>query len=778
MTVPSTQRRRGRGGGLLLAELGLLAVHLSVVVGFGRLYDDRSYLPHLAAFPVVAHLLALTGRRLRLPTPAVVALGIGGAVLTSSWVLFVDTLSAGLPTGATLDAARAAIDVAGAEFREVAAPTAPLPGFQLLAGLALWGAVWFADWTAFRLRTTAEAIAPAAILFAFCTVLGTGESRFAAAVLFAAAVVVFVANHRALLSEFDSAWLASTPSEGADSIRRAALGVGAVVVVAGAVLAPLTPGYDEEPIVRWRSRGTDAGLRTTVSPIVDLRRRLVSQSDRVLFEVESDVEAYWRLTSLHEFDGEIWSSGGNYGDAEAELPSEGGLVPRADIIEQRIEVRALAAIWAPVAFEARVLRGSNRGLSWDPDSSTLIVDASSDDSDGLEYQVTSRRPVLDEGILRGAVGPDPASILDRYIGLPVGFPELASTEAQRAVAAASGRYEQAMALQDYFRNGTFSYSTDIAAGHGNDALTEFLLNRVGYCEQFAGAYAAMARSLGIPARVAIGFTPGDPDPVRPSVRQVKGLHAHAWPEVYFAGVGWVPFEPTPGRGMPGAEAYTGLPPAQDTSFDAPAPTTTTTTTAPTPTTTDPGAAPPPTTTPPDAPVQGTDLGGSDPEPPSRARIVLLWAAGLVALWLTLVLAAPRLRAAVRGSGAPPRRAVLDAWDDAVHGVRWLTGMVPRTSETHLEFAHRAAPALDVLSGPVTDLADLAARAAWAPEPVTGSDAARAGELARNVQHGAMARQSTGQRIRRRLSWREAFGRTPTAGQASSSDRRSSPENPR
>lgn len=77
-------------------------------------------------------------------------------------------------------------------------------------------------------------------------------------------------------------------------------------------------------------------------------------------------------------------------------------------------------------------------------------------------------------------------------------------------------------------------------------VSEFLAQRRGYCEQFAGTYAAFARAVGLPSRVVVGYTPGE---LRDDGRYyVQGKHAHAWPEIYFDGVGWVPFEPTPGRG--------------------------------------------------------------------------------------------------------------------------------------------------------------------------------------------------------------------------------------
>ncbi len=91
-------------------------------------------------------------------------------------------------------------------------------------------------------------------------------------------------------------------------------------------------------------------------------------------------------------------------------------------------------------------------------------------------------------------------------------------------------------------------------------MRDFLDQRRGYCAQFAGTCAAFARALGLPARVAVGFTWGEGG--EDGTLVVKGKHYHAWPEVYVEGVGWVPFEPTPGRGIPGAEQYTGVAPAQ------------------------------------------------------------------------------------------------------------------------------------------------------------------------------------------------------------------------
>ena len=110
-------------------------------------------------------------------------------------------------------------------------------------------------------------------------------------------------------------------------------------------------------------------------------------------------------------------------------------------------------------------------------------------------------------------------------------------------------YDKAERLRNWLR--TFTYSLQ-APGDGTDdssqdVILQFLKERKGYCVQFASAMAVMARILGIPARVAVGFLPGHQDPVT-GAWTVTLKDAHAWPELYFQGIGWVRFEPTPASG--------------------------------------------------------------------------------------------------------------------------------------------------------------------------------------------------------------------------------------
>ena len=573
-------------------ELALVLVHVSVALGFARLFEGTSFVAPLLGFVLGAHALAIAVRRSRAPGVLALPVALLGAVLAATWLLFPETTTLGLPTSATWEAARAALADARARYPEVIAPTEAVPGFLLAGGLALWLAAWFADWTAHRLRAGAEAIAPAAAVFTFCAILGSGRYELASAAALAASSLVFLGLQRASLLRREQSWSPDQPAASRSLVRSAAA-IGAVAVLAGCLVGPTLPGARSEATLDWRGGSRGDRSRVTVSPMVELRRRLVDQSDEQVFQVTSDVRSYWRLTSLDRFDGEIWSSDGEFRPADDELPERVPDDLDGPLVHQAIEIDGLAAIWAPAAFEPVSVSSPDQDLRWDPASSTLIVDADAPTSDGLTYRVVSRAPAHDPAALAAAGSRDPAAIADRYEALPDDFPAMAADLAREVTRRSPDRYAAALALQAHFR--TYEYSLSVPAGHGDDALVDFLQRRVGYCEQFAGAYAAMARSLGIPARVAVGFTPGEQDPRDPDQYIVRGRHAHAWPEVYFPDIGWVPFEPTPGRGIPGAERYTGVAPQQDDAVGAEPPASSTTPDDPTVTTT--AVRPPSSTTP-------------------------------------------------------------------------------------------------------------------------------------------------------------------------------------
>lgn len=755
MTSPVPTRQPDRQL-LALSELALVAVHLTVVAGFTRVYADGSFFWPLVTLVLVAQVLAASLRRRHVSAPLTMTVAMGSFVLLASLLLFGSTTRFGLPTADTVRAARDALQLARSEFSRVFAPVPVMPGFQLAAGFALTAAVWFADWAAFRLRATVEALLPGALVFLFCAQLGSGRFQIASAAAFSATALCFVLVHRAMRIGAEQPWLAARRANRSGPVLRLGLVVVVLAVTIGALAGPRLPGSDAEAVIDWRARGGEGGNRSTVSPIVDLQKRLVNQSDDILFVVEADRPAYWRLTSLDQFNGQIWSSDGTYGEAEGSLDSERPQAedaPRAPRNVQQFSIRSLSAIWAPAAFEPRRLLSASAGLRWDGTSSTLITDQA-DDSDQMAYEVVSETPLVDPIDLDRVLPNTADDIGDEFVGLPADFPAVATDTAQEVTSGASTRYEQALALQEFFRN-QFTYSLEVDPGHGDEALVRFLDSRSGYCEQFAGAYAAMARSIGMPARVAVGFTPGDEDPNEPGRYIVRGRHAHAWPEVYFTGVGWVPFEPTPGRGNPDGSAYTGVESEQagpDAASPASPDATTTTAVAATP-----SSVPATSTT--TIPVPPTDLdvgGGAGPSTGQRALQVALGVVALAILWALTLAVGPTLVRRLRGD--VPTSPVLEAWHRAVVAAGGITHLRPLPTETYQEFATRTGDVDPALGRPLDDLAGLAAAAAWAPVISHPDRVTHAERLADVVGQVARDRQSGWDRIRGRFSWRKAFDR--------------------
>jgi hypothetical protein len=148
----------------------------------------------------------------------------------------------------------------------------------------------------------------------------------------------------------------------------------------------------------------------------------------------------------------------------------------------------------------------------------------------------------------------PQWVTDRYLQLPPSFPDSVRELARELTAGETNQYDAAMAIQDHL--GTLPYSTDVVAPPPDrDAVEWFLMvQRVGFCQYYASAMITMLRSLGIPARLVVGFAPGTKDAQRGGWL-VRAENYHAWPEVYFPGHGWVEFEPTPAAVQPSLEAF-------------------------------------------------------------------------------------------------------------------------------------------------------------------------------------------------------------------------------
>ena len=713
-------------------EWALLALTLATVAGFGRLFTE-GFFWQLALVALYSHGAAslCRGRGLGVLVSALVC--AAGLLPLLTCIFFWDESTFGLPGPAVWEAADASLADAWGIFSDVVAPAPPLTGFLVTTAVAVFVAAFLADWAAFRLWSPYEAVVPAATLFVFGALLGRGE-HVAAAGFFAAAGVAFVLLHRVERLDTGS-WVGEATTARSSLVTQGAA-IASVALLVGIIGGPLLPGADSPPLIDVRGGGDGSSRRVTVSPLVDIRQRLVEQSDAVVFTVKADSSRYWRLTSLDIFDGDIWRSGGKYKEASTDLPSGTESAASRTAVTQEYEIEALSALWLPAAYEPRSLDPAD-DARYQAASGTLIVDTDIETSDGYSYTVVSEVPSFDPEELRSAPPPSP-EVVARYATEPQGFSEAAAQEARTAVAGATTDYDRARALQDWFQMpGNFRYDLEAQPGHGATAIDAFLASRVGYCEQFAGTFAAMARDLGIPARVAVGFTPGD---LTGDTYVVRGKHAHAWPEVWFEGFGWVPFEPTPGRGMPESQAWTGLTPDQ-ADADGTAATSTTIPEGTTPTTTADTAPVAPFGDLETAPSAG---GSSTTESGGGLHPVVSFARIPVALAILYLLAVPALlalrRTRRRAAAAEPAERVLLAWDEALEAAR----IDRRRDETYLELAERAGDRYPYLEGDLRVLADRATAADfWSVEAAAASDAEGA---AAGVAAAVAERTSTWQRL--------------------------------
>ncbi|MFO7281317.1 MAG: DUF3488 and transglutaminase-like domain-containing protein [Thermoanaerobacterales bacterium] len=555
-----------RGRPFLLApEVSLALVSLAAIVGMHRLFVDGSYRAPLVVQAVAAHLTVALLRRagVRLVPAALVTAAAGITLIT--WARFPETTTWLLPTGETFGQLGADLRHSWDLFGEVRAPAPVENGFVAAAAIALWVVAFLADWGAFRLSATVEALLPAATVFVFAAALGGDGSPVGSAALFAGASLVFVLLHRTANQERTSRWAGERQARGRRSLVATGVGIVSAALVLGTVAGPNLPGADSDAVVAWRELRRDEPTRVVLSPMVSLQTSLVDQANVEVFTVRAERGAYWRLTSLDQFDGEIWRSSYSTDDARGELPRRYEPATERVTVTQEFTIEALNSVWLPAAYQPVAHDpGDGQPAVYDERSSTLMVARDVPTSDGYSYTVTSQLPVFDAEALRRASPRIPDEIAATYLQLPPDFPERVTNLAQQITAGAPTAYDKAIALQNHLRS--FTYDDRVGPGHSQNALETFLFGtRRGYCEQFAAAFAAMARAVGLPARVAVGFTKGVQDPNDPTLYRVRGVHAHAWAEVFLGEYGWVTFDPTPGRAPVGAERYLGVPEQQDTS---------------------------------------------------------------------------------------------------------------------------------------------------------------------------------------------------------------------
>jgi transglutaminase-like putative cysteine protease len=291
-------------------------------------------------------------------------------------------------------------------------------------------------------------------------------------------------------------------------------------------------------------------------PTLDLRRNLNQPNDREVIEYQSDAPGgvYLRLASLPQFNAAGWSSVQIRLDSGSTLPAIPGAIGDPGTTRNTtIQVLDFRSQYLPMPYAPRTFDAAG---DWRFDANSLIVVNGNDRADALRHLTYSVQSVdiapdvekLDEA----PAGTPPDAAITAAV--PRDLPRSLSTLTDEVTKDAETPTQKAAAIQTYLRSSRFTYSIEPQPGSGYQALEKFLLeDRTGYCEQFAASMAMMARIAGIPSRVSVGFLPGRQNGDRWTV-SIRDMHA--WPELYFAGHGWVRFEPTPGSVTGSAPAWT------------------------------------------------------------------------------------------------------------------------------------------------------------------------------------------------------------------------------
>jgi transglutaminase-like putative cysteine protease len=303
--------------------------------------------------------------------------------------------------------------------------------------------------------------------------------------------------------------------------------------------ATISPGF-----IDWTRIGTGGTSRLDAQ--ADVGDYLTAGRDAELMRVSSSEPLLWRGGTLDYYDGVRWSDTTQpaFDDGE-EVDLD---VPTRTVV-QRVQV--LDAETDLVFGGYRIFRTDLPFATPNSDGS-WSVDEPLDE--GSYYVVVSEVPQPTTFQLQNAGADYPAEVELKFLQLPGNRPEVIAETAQKIERDYDPEtpYETARAIERYLvYDGSFVYNLDVSYRRADEAIEEFLGDgKEGFCTQFATSMALLLREMGVPSRVVYGSTTGQE--VEPGEYLVTGSNMHTWVEAYFPGVGWYPFDPTPGFSMPSA----------------------------------------------------------------------------------------------------------------------------------------------------------------------------------------------------------------------------------
>ena len=529
-----------------MSAILLRAVIVAVLCGAAGLVHRKAWAVSLVLLPVGLYLLV---RTIIPPGPEVE--GIGGL-----YRFYVEQLG----VGATQYAAKFfPLSLAGA------------PELRLLLAFTTYCLTGAAAFVALSLRRPIPGIALVLLLLGFSFTVDTIPRVMVLAVPFFMLAACLMVFSRSLERR---TW----------RLRDAVPGV--MVAVAGSLLAVVllgaAPSAASAPWQDWRAwnpfnRGAEF---YTFNWLQNYPKLLDPAGNMVIMKVESPRPSYWRANALDEFTGEAWVSSQNFLQDVERVQQPTGYVysipaadpqPKGQAVTERFRVRYVFTNYFFAGGDPRTLTLNQDVILRMNDMRSLHVVSALGPS--LDYSVSAVIPKVDPSDLM-ALGSDYPEGVQNYLSLP--FPQADELEGPdedatwrktveesapggpqwadlyslngEIVGDATDPYEIALRLEKYLRQ-TYEYSLEPPASDLPSPYAAFLFDtHAGYCQHFAGAMAMLLRFNGVPARVAVGFTTGEAE--SPGAYSVATNNAHAWVEAYFPTVGWVAFDPTPGRNLP------------------------------------------------------------------------------------------------------------------------------------------------------------------------------------------------------------------------------------
>ncbi|SMC58848.1 transglutaminase family protein [Janibacter indicus] len=547
---------------------GLLAGLATIVVALplGRLFDEAPWaLPSVIGVAVVAG----TGMVLRSLTTHAGLVVLGQAAAASLYLLVTQlgetTVFGVVPTPETLTALLDHFEQAQDTITRYAAPAPATPGITVMLVAIIVVVALAVDMASATAASPSVAGLPLLSLF-LVSAANSGGSMHWAWFLAGAGLWLAMVVHQ---SDVDlHGWATSVPrmarGDGEDiagrSHRWQAARLGAFALVAAVAAATFVPHLPTRYVLDGLGRsqgGATTGSGVRLATALDLRRSLESPSEApvLTYTSSSPTPGPLRVAVVEDF-----SDGLGRMRSDAPEPVEGFSAPDptlripGNVVGERrtmvVESNGVAAPQLPLP--SLVSSVDTGGIAWAlGDDGTAAVQRTPG-----TYSATYTELAPEEEDFDQPTGEpiDPLAQSDSYLTLDPGSAQEIGDLVDEVVPHDATPLRSAQAIQEYLRGSEFTYSLDLPSSQGRDPIVAFLDHKTGYCQQFAVTMTLMARARGIPARVAVGFLPGSLS--SGDERVVRVSDAHAWPELYFEGVGWTRFEPTPGSRAASTPGYT------------------------------------------------------------------------------------------------------------------------------------------------------------------------------------------------------------------------------